>query len=303
MLAIVIPYYKLTFLEATLESLANQTDKKFKVYIGDDASPENPSDLIKKYLGKFDFVYHRFKGNLGGLSLVKQWERCMALIDGEEWLMILGDDDVLGENVVEEFYTNLPEISKEKINVVRFATQKIDTYTLLSEKYFHPKIEKSTEYFSRHFRSSLSEYVFNKQKVETIGFKDFPLGWFSDILAVLEFSNFKELFTINEAFVYVRVSNISISGSQQDSELKSKSTFNFYYYLLSKKREQFTRTEMLVLLKKINNSYLNNKIKVNWFFRISTIYFINFFLIEYCYFIKDILISSLKKHFRNENRD
>lgn len=303
MIAIIIPYFKHTFFEATLESLANQTDKRFKVYIGDDASSENPSDLLEKYRGQFDFVYHRFDENLGGLSLVKQWERCIALTGKEEWLMILGDDDVLGENVVESFYENLPEVEREGINVVRFATQKIDTYTLLSEKYFHPRIEKSTEYFSRHFRSSLSEYIFSKQKVEAIGFKDFPLGWFSDILAVLEFSNFKELFTLNEAFVYVRVSNISISGSLQDSELKSKSTFNFYYYLLSKKKEQFTRTEMRVLLKKINNSYLNNKIKVNWFFRISTIYFINFFIIEYCYFIKDIFISNLKKHFRNENRN
>lgn len=38
MLAIIIPYYKFTFFEATLQSLANQTDQRFKVYIGDDAS-------------------------------------------------------------------------------------------------------------------------------------------------------------------------------------------------------------------------------------------------------------------------
>ena len=42
MLAIVIPYYKLTFFEATLQSLADQTDKRFMVYIGDDASLESP---------------------------------------------------------------------------------------------------------------------------------------------------------------------------------------------------------------------------------------------------------------------
>jgi hypothetical protein len=27
--------------------LANQTDKRFKVYIGDDASPENPASLLE----------------------------------------------------------------------------------------------------------------------------------------------------------------------------------------------------------------------------------------------------------------
>jgi glycosyltransferase involved in cell wall biosynthesis len=303
MLAIVIPYYKLTFLEATLESLANQTDKRFKVYIGDDASPENPLDLLEKYRGQFDFIYHQFEENLGGISLVKQWERCIALSADEQWIMILGDDDMLGCNVIEAFYMNLKEI-KLVSKVLRFATCKIDEKGVeTSSVYLHPKIEKSTEYFFRHFRSSLSEYIFNKEQLKDIGFKDFPLGWYSDVLAVLEFSDFRELYTINEALVYIRISDLSISGSQWDLVLKSKSTFKFYYYLLSKKRDQFTRTEMQVLLKKINNCYLNNKIKVNWFFRISTIYFINFFLIEYCYFIKDILSSSLKKHFRNENRD
>ncbi len=33
MLAIVIPYYKLTFFEYTLQSLAKQTNQRFKVYV------------------------------------------------------------------------------------------------------------------------------------------------------------------------------------------------------------------------------------------------------------------------------
>lgn len=296
MLAIIIPYYKLTFFEATLKSLASQTSKRFKVYIGDDASPENPAALLEKYQGQFDFVYHRFGENLGGKSLTQQWERCIALSGNEEWIMILGDDDVLGENVVEAFYENLEEI-KTVSKVVRFATQKIDSndVKILNEEYFHPKIEKSMEYFFRHFRSSLSEYIFSKEKVVTIGFKDFPLGWFSDVLAVLEFSNFKELYTINKAIVYIRISDLSISGSQEDSELKSKSAFKFYYYLLSKKSDCFTKAEMLVLLKKINNSYLNNKRKINWFLKITSIYIVNFFILDYYYFIKDIFSSCLKK--------
>jgi hypothetical protein len=49
MLAIIIPYYKLTYFEATLQSLANQSDKRFKVYIGDDASPEDCKHLISNF--------------------------------------------------------------------------------------------------------------------------------------------------------------------------------------------------------------------------------------------------------------
>ena len=63
MLAIIIPYYKFTFFESTLQSLANQSDKRFKVYIGDDASSENPIDLLGRYQGKVDFKYHRFESS------------------------------------------------------------------------------------------------------------------------------------------------------------------------------------------------------------------------------------------------
>ena len=93
MLAIVIPYYKLTFFEETLQSLSLQTDKRFKVYIGDDASPENPAVLLKKYKGQFEFVYCRFEANLGSISLIKQWDRCIGMTGGEQWLLVLCDDD------------------------------------------------------------------------------------------------------------------------------------------------------------------------------------------------------------------
>ena len=125
MLAIIIPFYKLTFFEATLQSLAHQSDKRFKVYIGDDASPEDCTTLLQKFEGKFYFIYHRFETNLGGTSLTQQWERCIALSNNEEWLMVLGDDDVLDNNVVEEFY-KLIEKNTFDISLIRFNHRVID---------------------------------------------------------------------------------------------------------------------------------------------------------------------------------
>jgi glycosyltransferase involved in cell wall biosynthesis len=96
-LAFVIPFFKITFFEETIKSIANQTDKRFKVFIGDDASPEDCVHLLKEYENKFDYKYHRFPTNIGGSNLTKQWERCLDLIEDENinWIMILGDDDFL----------------------------------------------------------------------------------------------------------------------------------------------------------------------------------------------------------------
>lgn len=295
MLAIVIPYFKLTFFEATLESLANQTDKRFKVYIGDDASPENPSDLLENYRGKFNFVYHRFESNLGGISLTQQWERCIALCGEEEWIMILGDDDVLGENVVEAFYKNLEEI-KLVSNVVRFASCRIDGEGIItSSVYHHPRLESSVEFFFRGVRSSLSEYVFNKEKILTIGFKNFPSGWMSDMLAVLEFSNFKNVYSINEALVYVRTSNLNISGRQDNLKQKGKAYFCFYLYLLTQKHNFFTELQKKELLSRTSRSFLNNKKQLGLFFEISKIYLNNFLVADYYRFLKSIVIIIFQK--------
>lgn len=262
MLSIIIPYYKLTFFEETLKSLAAQTCQDFKVYIGDDASPENPTDLLDAYQGKFDFVYHRFETNLGSKSLTQQWERCIALSENEEWLMILGDDDVVGENVVGEFYKNLPEIEKEEIKVVRFATQVIDGEgTVISDVFEHPKLEKSTDFIikkiNRQVRSSLSEYVFEKEQVLKIGFKNFPLGWYADDMAILDHSKYNLIYTINESKLLIRYSSYSLSGTDSNKKEKDIAKFNFFWILYSQKTDKFCSSQILFLRKYLIASFFN----------------------------------------------
>lgn len=295
MLAIIIPYYKYAFFEATLQSLADQTNKQFKVYIGDDSSPENPLTLLEKFKDKLDFQYKKFEYNLGSQSLVKQWERCIELSVSEEWFLILGDDDVLGVNCVESFYNNINAIS-EGFNVVRFASCNIDEDGKQTSKVFqNPIIESSIDFFFRERRSSLSEYLFTKKKFFDIGFKEFPLAWCTDILAVLELSDFENVYSINDSIVYVRISDKSISGSKELQGLKSQAAFDFLYYLLVKKRQFFNSFQKKELLKEITKIYLNNKKNSMFFLKLSWYFLDNFLIYAYFNFVKLIFLS-LKKH-------
>lgn len=252
MLAIVIPYYKLSFFKATLESLANQTNKRFKVYIGDDASPENCSVLLAQYKEQFDFIYKRFENNLGSISLTQQWDRCIALCDNEKWLMILGDDDVLESNVIEEFYKQY-NIFENKSNVVRFASVIIDEHDDIISKKFHNKIwENSFNSFLRKFenlsRSSLSEHIFSRIMYEKYGFVNYPLAWFSDDNAWLDFSEGKLIFSINEAIVFIRNSDLNISGKSDNLKQKKQATIAFYRKILSNKTEFYSKEQWLRII-------------------------------------------------------
>ena len=285
-LAIVIPYFKFSFFEETVASLANQTNKNFKLYIGNDASPECPEALLEKYKGKFDFTYKKFESNLGTNSLVQQWDRCIEMIEDEEWIMILGDDDVLHNNVVEEFYSTINEVIFFKINVIRFASIKINSKSeVFTDPYLHPKLENSTDFFFRNTRSSLSEYIFRKECVDSIGFKDFPLAWYSDVLGVLEFSVFEQVYSINTAMVNVRISEHSISGKKDNLLAKSKSKSLFYGYLTGLKLHFFNKEQKIKLLQQFGNSYLNDKKNVQLFLEVSKSFISNMFFKDYLKFL------------------
>ena len=298
MLAVVIPYYKLTFFDTTLQSLANQTDKRFKVYIGDDASPEDPAVLLEKYRGKFDFVYIRFEGNLGGISLVKQWEHCIALTDDEEWIMILGDDDYLGINAIKEFYKSYNQIRENNINVIRYATQSI-LNGVFSPMFIHCKFEKSIDFIFRKLkgetRSSLSEYIFNKEKLFQIKFKELPLAWHSDELAILEVSDFSTVYTINQAVIYINVSELSISGSgNKYNMLKNEATIIFFKTLIDNYKVKFSKNQLSDLVRLLSESYFKSP-GLNLFFQIASYHLKYTSLSEFSKFCKKQSKREIKK--------
>lgn len=262
MIAIVIPYYKLEFFEETLQSLKNQTDKRFKVYIGNDSSPEDPQFLLDKFKGAFEYDYHIFDSNLGGTSLVKQWHRCIALTENEDWIMILGDDDVLSDNVVELFYKNEKEIKEKNVNVVRFATKVINEKgEVVLDKFTHPVLENAQDFLTRKFskktRSSLSEHLFKKEIAEHKKFKDLHLAWHSDDLAVLEFSTPNFIYSINDAHLLIRVSNLSITGDSSTNDRKNWATFQFCEILFTEYSLLFTKFQKKVILQKLEVAFLN----------------------------------------------
>ena len=276
-LAIIIPYYKRTFFKDTLQSLANQTDKRFTLYICNDASPEDCEDLISKYSKDLDIHYYRFDTNLGGINLVAQWNRCIAMVKTESWIQILGDDDLVSVNFVASFYNALPKIKQRGCEVIRWSTYVIDENgDRTSEQFIHPELETAVSFFERKFskktRSSLSEYVFKKATVLEKGFQPFNLAWHTDDMAVFEFSNNKSIFSINTAYISVRVSELNITGDSQHYVAKNKGTFQFMEYLFNNYSNVFSTGQKQILLKKLEMAYYNIPSYKRWI-KVNKLYY------------------------------
>jgi len=251
-LAIVIPYYKLDFFRDALLSLKRQTDQRFTIYIGDDASPYNPLSVLDE-LNTDNWVadkivYQKFAHNLGKNSLVKQWERCVALTQNENWIWLFSDDDVMEKNCVANFYSALAETNGQ-YNLYKFNTSvinaenkvifalenppagKLDNFTLINQK------------ISSQIYSLVVEYVFSRQTYQqTGGFVDFPLAWGSDDATWVKFSGATGIYIIKGANVLWRISEINISGNRWENRpLKLKALLLYCKWMLHyfKNHEEF----------------------------------------------------------------
>ena len=237
-IAIIIPYYKLSYFNVLLDALLNQTNKNFNLYVGDDCSVSSPLELIAHYRNKLNINYKRFDKNLGSISLAKQWERCLGMVGDEEWVWVLPDDDVPSSNVVEAFYIALSEVEIYNIKVFRLPLKFIDgkNMPMPSQTYSDPQVENNLDFYMRLLKgetdSTLGDNIFHKETLEKSGgFVDFPKAWGSDHATVLNVSAGGNLYLLENTFLSFRMSGENISSDMSDGVEKLKSRIAFAKWL------------------------------------------------------------------------
>ena len=234
-LAIVIPAYKSTFLAAALDSIAAQTCHDFTLYIGDDCSPNPIGEIVDAYSDKINLVYKRFDTNLGGHDLVAQWERCIDMTQGEEWLWLFSDDDVMEEQCVEVFYKCLHE-TRAAYDLYHFNVKIINDegQVIRTPEAYPQDLDNFTFYKGKmraRFASLVVENIFSREVYcKFHGFKNFDLAWGSDTATWVLFSERKGFHTISGSFIHWRRSeeNISPNVSTAIAERKVAALLDFF---------------------------------------------------------------------------
>lgn len=213
-LAIVIPAYKITFLKETLESIANQTDKRFHLYIGDDCSPYDIEGIVNEYKSKIQLTYHRFNENFGGHDLVAQWERCIALTVDEPYIWLFSDDDTMDSHCVEDFYK--AKADYPDCDVFRYNVNVINRDGNLIRKSVYPELISSKHLYQRKINGSLEcfvvEYIFKRTVYNRDGgFVNFDLAWGSDLATWVKLGKKSGIRTIGKSCISWRSSGANIS--------------------------------------------------------------------------------------------
>jgi len=223
-LAIVIPAFKKHFLYDSLESIANQTNKDFTLYIGDDCSPDDLYSIVKDFRTRVSLTYKRFDNNLGGTDLVAQWERCIDLVRDEEWIWMFSDDDLMSPTCVENFYISLDQFPD--FDLFHFNVSKIDGSGKLTNVQFQqfPEVLQIEEFLFNKLQpgyySTVVEYIFRKTYFFNKGrFEKFDLAWCSDDATWIKLGKRKGIRTIEGSRVFWRESEYNISTIIMDRNI------------------------------------------------------------------------------------
>jgi glycosyltransferase involved in cell wall biosynthesis len=238
-LAIVIPAYKSDFLTETLQSIRDQSDQRFSLYIFDDASPHNIKEIIQQVSFDVSVSFKRFDTNVGRKSLTKQWERCISETANEDWIWLFSDDDIMSPDCVESFYKSVE--NDPDFSAYRFDTKKISaTGEVIRENKFPKSFDGAgflNQKLSYKQESYIVEYIFSRKAYNEIGgFPNFPLAWTSDDLFCLKLAEYGRISSVDGGCVFWRYSGSNISGSsnRENAKLKLKAAAEFVDWIIDR---------------------------------------------------------------------
>lgn len=231
LLTIVVPAWKLEFLDAALQSIAAQTDKRFTVTVFDDAGPSGIRTLVQRHP---DFNYVRFEQNLGGSDLIAHWNRCLQTID-TPWVWLFSDDDVMTPDCVAGFYEALEHVPNALL--FQFSVKQVDESLAPLCESQATAHETAVEFIAARFRSAkvscVPDHIFNWQELRRLenGFINFPLAWNSDDATWVALAQRAGIHGIRTGQVWWRQSRQNISASQDNSFSKLSADISYLNWL------------------------------------------------------------------------
>lgn len=230
--SICIPAYKDEFLKECIQSILRQTVQDFELIILNDCSPGAVEEIATAFHDQ-RIRYFKNEKNVGAVNLVNNWNKCLSLAQGE-YLVIMGDDDILDRDYLEEFshlISTYPDLDvyhcRSKIlndeGEILMLTPSCPAFEHVYDSIWHRL---------RQYRSNyISDYVYKTEALKTRGgFHYLPLAWGSDDITAFVASQEKGIAHTNKPVFNYRSNRLSITSTGNDFE-KMKANLGYTAWL------------------------------------------------------------------------
>ena len=230
--SICIPAYKEEFLKECIQSILQQSLQDFELIILNDCSPASVEEIVATFHDE-RIRYFKNERNVGAVKLVDNWNKCLGLARGE-YLVIMGDDDLLEPDYLEEFsdiisaYPNL-DVYHCRSKIIN---DEGETLMLSPSCPSFENVYDSIWHRLRQYRSNyISDYVYRTQTLTSRGgFYYLPLAWGSDDITAFIASQEKGIAHTNKPVFNYRSNRLSITSTGNDLE-KMRANFGYAAWL------------------------------------------------------------------------
>lgn len=279
----VLPAYKATYLKQAIDSILFQSYSNFEIIIVNDASPENLDEIVCTYTDE-RIRYYVNAENIGGKSLVAQWNHCISYAKGD-YIVLAADDDLYHPH----FLKNCMELALKypEVDLIRSRVEQIDTDNkTIGVDGLLPEFTNKYEYFYYWMIAAsfvcIGNFVFKASALRTKGFIDFPCAYGSDSASTIMMSR-NGVANTKEMLFSFRISTIHLSSSNEHYKEKLKANsmlFSFLYQLnYSQSEDKFD----CYYLKFLSYSRLYAKCRYDYYnLVIKKLPFYKFYYIKYC---------------------
>ncbi|MEH6307399.1 glycosyltransferase family 2 protein [Olivibacter sp. CPCC 100613] len=213
--SICIPAYKSRYLQSCIESILQQTIDDFELIILNDCSPE-PIDSIVQQFEDDRIHYYRNDKNVGAIKLVENWNKCLSLARGA-YIMIMGDDDELEVNYLQEFSELIHQYPTLNVYHCRskVINDKSETMMLTPAYPSFENVYDSIWHRLAQYRSNyISDFVYRVEPLRKQGgFYNLPLAWGSDDITAFIATGQTGIAHTNKAIFRYRSNALSITST------------------------------------------------------------------------------------------
>ncbi|HFK5546684.1 TPA: glycosyltransferase family 2 protein [Elizabethkingia anophelis] len=270
MVSFILPAYKAKFLAQAIQSILNQSETNFELVIIDDASPENIKQIVDSFSDE-RITYYRNNVNIGGKSLVDQWNHCIKYAKGD-YIVLAADDDLYHI----DFLDKCLSLAKEypQVDIIRTGVRQIDeSNNLIGIDGILPEYCSKYQFLYYWINATaftcIGNYMFKTEVLTQKKFIDFPYAFCSDAASCIAMAENGIANTAEMLFDF-RISSIHLSSSKNHLIPKLKATTLFYTWLMNlnyslptNELDQFcySNTQRDTLYAKCKYDYYNQVIK------------------------------------------
>jgi glycosyltransferase involved in cell wall biosynthesis len=223
-ISFVLPAYKARFLSLAIDSILKQSYNNFELVIVDDCSPENLECIVSSYTDE-RIRFYRNKENIGGRSLVEQWNHCIGYAKGD-YIVLAADDDLYHPDFLGEC-VRLAE-RYPQVDLIRTRVEQIDEEgDLIGIDGILPEYCSKYGFLYYWLQATaftcIGNFMFRASVIKGKRFIDFPCAFGSDTASTINMAE-NGVVNTSEMLFKFRVSTIHLSSNK--GRLKEKMEAN-----------------------------------------------------------------------------